>query len=579
VSFARAAVYLWACSAKNRVRRQLRRLAQPKYFLGALVGVTYLYSVFVRRLDMDGGSGGGGLPYGARLLVELLLAGGAALTVFGAWSLGPDRPQLTFTDAEVQLLFPAPVSRRSLVRYRAARGLVRAALSALLTTLFFGRSMVAHAGLFALGSFLSLATLQLHAAAASLVRTRLAQWGRGGVWLRWALLALVAVGAGVALLLALRAHPFPGTGVRGWQLQAWAEAVLRSRPVRWGLSPFRALVAPALAPDLRGFLRTVPFALGLLLAHWVWLVRMQVPFEEAAVSAAETRAREAGARGLGRRLVLRRPPFRLAPTGRPEVALLWKNLIAGRRLGALGFLGVTLALGAVLAGVLVGSAGGAPGGRVASVAAVCVGLAGFLAVLGPGSLRVDLRLDLPKLELLRALPLRGSQVVAGELLAPALLLGLLQCALLVLGFALSVGQDIPGLPLPLRAAATLGLLPVLPAISLAGLLVQNVAVVLFPSWLPVATSGQVEPARGIEVFGQRLLMLAGTLLVLGVGLLPSSLLGLGLAWGLQGLLGPWALVPAGAAAATLLLGEVALGVLALGRVFDRLDVSGEALGD
>jgi ABC-2 type transport system permease protein len=331
--------------------------------------------------------------------------------------------------------------------------------------------------------------------------------------------------------------------------------------------------------DLRHFLRAVPYSLGLLLLHWVWLVRMQVPFEEAAVGAAELRAREGRGPGRRGRVQLRPAPFRLAPTGRPEVALLWKNLIAGRRLGALSFLGVTLALGAVLAGVLVSGAGGGAGGRLVFVAAVCVGLAGFLTVLGPGSLRVDLRLDLPKLELLRALPLRGAQVVAGELLAPGLLLALLQAALLVLGFGLSASESIPGLPLAVRAAATLGLLPLLPAITLAGLLVQNVAVVLFPSWMPVATAGQVEPARGIEVFGQRLLMLAGTLVALAVGLLPASLVGLAVGWALRGLLGPWALVPAGWVAAALLLAGVALGVLALGRAFDRLDVSGEALGE
>ncbi|MBF5046348.1 ABC transporter permease [Aggregicoccus sp. 17bor-14] len=577
MSFARAVAFLWLSSARNRVRRQLRRLAQPKYLAGAVVGLAYFYSVFLQRLHLGGG-GRGGPPYGARLVLEVLLCGGALLTVLGAWSLGADRPQLTFTEAEVQLLFPAPVSRRALVRYRAARGLLRAALSALLTTLFFGRSMASHAGFFAVGSFLSLGTLQLHVAAASLVRTRLAE--RGRAWLRWVGVALVVGALALALLLALRGQPLPGPGMRSWQVQAWGEAVLGSRPLHWALAPFRALVAPALAVDLRHFVRALPWALGLLLAHGVWLERLEVPFEEAAVGAADARARGLGTRGLRRQRVTLKPvPFRLAPTGRPEVALLWKNLVAGRRLGALSFLGVTLALGAVLAGLLVGSAGGAFGGRLVFVAAVCVGLAGFLAVLGPGSLRVDLRMDLPKLELLRALPLRGSQVVAGELLAPGLLLALLQALLLVLGFALSSREPVPGLPLPLRAAATLGLLPLLPAISLAGLLVQNVAVVLFPSWLPTAAAGQVEPARGIEVFGQRLLMLAGTLLVLALGLVPASLLALLLGWGLQGLLGPWALVPAGAAAAALLLGEVALGVLLLGRAFDRLDVSGEALGE
>jgi len=74
-------------------------------------------------------------------------------------------------------------------------------------------------------------------------------------------------------------------------------------------------------------------------------------------------------------------------------------------------------------------------------------------------------------------------------------------------------------------------------------------------------------------------MLAGTLVALAVGLLPASLVGLALGWALRGLLGPWALVPAGWVTAALLLAGVALGVLALGRAFDRLDVSGEALGE
>ncbi len=576
MSFARAAVFLWAASARNRVRRQLRRLAQPKYLAGALAGLAYLYSVFLRRLDFSGP--GPELSPAALQFVALLLTGGAALTVLSAWSLGKDQPQLTFTEAEVQLLFPAPVSRRGLVQYRAARGLVRAGLSALLATLFFGRNVASHAGFFLVGSFLSLGTLQLHAAAASLVRARLA--GRGHAWLRWALLVLLALAAVLGLLLTRRHHPFPGVGAGARAVQGWVATLAQAPLLRWALAPFRALVAPALAQDLGHFLRALPVAAGLLLAHWVWLVRMDVPFEEAAAGAAEARARRVpgGHRGRGR-VTLSPVPFRLQPTGRPEVALLWKNLIAGRRLGAFTFLAITLGLGAVLAGIIVASSPGALSGRLTSVAAVCAGLAGFLAVLGPGSLRVDLRLDLPKLELLRALPLRGSQVVAGELLAPGLLLAGLQALLLLLAFALSAGENIPGLPLAQRAALVLALLPVLPAISLAGLLVQNVAVVLFPSWLPVTLPGQAEPARGIEVFGQRLLMLAGTLLVLGVGLLPAGLLALGLGWALQGLLGPWALVPAGLAAAALLLGEVALGVLALGRAFDRLDVSGEALSE
>jgi hypothetical protein len=83
--------------------------------------------------------------------------------------------------------------------------------------------------------------------------------------------------------------------------------------------------------------------------------------------------------------------------------------------------------------------------------------------------------------------------------------------------------------------------------------------------------------RGLEAIGQRLLTLVGTLVVLLVGLLPASLLAALVGFGLEHFLGfgVWALPFAGLAAAAVLVGEVALGVVGLGRAFDRLDVSTE----
>ena len=44
-----ASLYIIVCSAKNRVRVRLRRLREPRYLIGAIVGVAYLYfSVFAR---------------------------------------------------------------------------------------------------------------------------------------------------------------------------------------------------------------------------------------------------------------------------------------------------------------------------------------------------------------------------------------------------------------------------------------------------------------------------------------------------------------------------------------------------
>ncbi|HYO60134.1 MAG TPA: ABC transporter permease, partial [Archangium sp.] len=205
------------------------------------------------------------------------------------------------------------------------------------------------------------------------------------------------------------------------------------------------------------------------------------------------------------------------------------------------------------------------------MAPLCGGLAGVLCFLGPSTVRFDLRMDLPRLEQLRALPLTGRQVVAAELAAPALLLGVTQVGLVLLAMVLAVWQGGPYVAM--WVAAGLGAICVLPTVSLGGLFVQNAAVVLFPAWLPP----EGERVRGLEALGQRLLTLAGTLVVMLVGMLPAALLAALVGFGLDRLLGfgVWALPFAGLVAAAVLVAEVALGVVGLGHAFDRLDVSRE----
>src|SRR5262245_38069408 len=44
-----ASLFITFCSFKNRVRVRLRRLREPRYLLGAIVGVAYLYFSFFAR--------------------------------------------------------------------------------------------------------------------------------------------------------------------------------------------------------------------------------------------------------------------------------------------------------------------------------------------------------------------------------------------------------------------------------------------------------------------------------------------------------------------------------------------------
>ncbi|MET0405162.1 MAG: putative ABC exporter domain-containing protein, partial [Cystobacter sp.] len=331
MSVPRAMMFLWAASARNRVLYQVRRLRQPKYLVGALVGGLYVYSLVLRRLGYQ--SDWEGAPPMSRLFGEFMLGAAMLGTLLSSWALGPDRPSLSFSQTEVQQLFPAPVSRRELLHFKLARNLVGAAVGALAATVFISRVLSPHPVLFFLGTVVTLTTVSLHVTAASFVRTRLARWGTSGTVVRWVSLVLVSallIGAGMS---ALAAHPFPEEGWNPLMLRRWVLA-LSTSPALW---PGRALVALPLAQDVGSFLWRLPLGLGLLLVHYLWVMRSAVPFEESAVGRAEERARlrEQLAQRGGRPAPLRTgaPVFRLAPVGRPEVAILWKNLLAGRRMG------------------------------------------------------------------------------------------------------------------------------------------------------------------------------------------------------------------------------------------------------
>src|SRR5262245_16634333 len=122
-----ASLYIMGCSVKNRVLSRLRRLREPRYMIGAIAGALYLYfGVFLRigaarrpirrrnpaPSDFDAVAAG---------FWPALAAGGLLLLAALAW-LSPGGSRLfEFSEPEVQLLFPAPVSRRQLLVHRLLR--------------------------------------------------------------------------------------------------------------------------------------------------------------------------------------------------------------------------------------------------------------------------------------------------------------------------------------------------------------------------------------------------------------------------------------------------------------------------
>ena len=558
---------------KNRALAQVRRVRQPRYLLATLLGLGWWWLYFGRFLGTR--LPGRGLDPAWLLPLELGLSALALGLVTLAWLFGTDRGALAFSEAEIQLLFPAPLSRRQLVHYKLLRLLGTGLVGAAITAFFVGRSLGGPPLLFALGSWAALTTLSFHNLAASFTRAGLARHGLRGA--RRFLLTLGAVAAlGAGLWWAARAVRPPAlTGHLQEDLVAWVTTIDAS-PLGWALWPVRAPVRLLLARDLGAFALALPGALAVLALHYAWVMATVIHFEDDALGEAERRARllDAGRRPGATPVIrggrLRRPPFRLAPRGRPEVAFLWKGLIATGRAANLRILAVlALSLGGISVGLglsrlpgLLGQGGGGALGLVGLAAA----LAWAYAVLfGPGLVRSDLRGDLPNLEVLRALPVPGAAQVRGQLAGPLVVLAALQWLCLLVAVPLLPGPG-PGL----RAALALSAALLGPAFTLVALTLQNGFVVLLPGWMP---SGP-ERARGPEAFGLRLISALGHLLALGLALLPAALLGGGIGLGAWTILGAPGLVVGAAVAAGTLVAEAWLATAALGKAFDGLDPSG-----
>jgi ABC-2 type transport system permease protein len=134
-------------------------------------------------------------------------------------------------------------------------------------------------------------------------------------------------------------------------------------------------------------------------------------------------------------------------------------------------------------------------------------------------LRNDLRQDLPAADVLKMFPMPGWQIVLGEVLAPAAMLGGVQWLLIMFG-AVFFPQHFEkyDVPLALRLSVALAAAVVLPFIDLLALLIPNASVLFFPAWFQL---GKDTP-RGFETMGQQLILMFGQLLVLMFGLAPAA---------------------------------------------------------
>src|SRR5207249_8822512 len=123
-----AAIFLVTRSVKNRVVRSVMRLRQPRYIAGAILAAIYFWTFLFRRAASRHL---GSVPREMSTEPLIILISVIALVVLvGAWALPGDAPGLVFSEAEIQFLFPAPVSRSQLLAYKFLRQQFQALFSA-----------------------------------------------------------------------------------------------------------------------------------------------------------------------------------------------------------------------------------------------------------------------------------------------------------------------------------------------------------------------------------------------------------------------------------------------------------------
>ncbi len=562
----RALAYLTFCTWRNRIRVRLGRLRNPRYGIGLIIGLGYLYLVFFRRRAPRVGL----LALLSRVREPVELAAAVLLFLFAAiiWVWPTEsRPALAFTRAEVQFLFPAPIKRTQLVRYKVLRSILGAFLGSALMTVFLRPGSLANGWMFLLGILLIMAILNLHLTGVSLSRESLAKHGAAGLARQWLPVAVVS-GAVVVLAATVAVHAGALASLGFRDVLKELERLGTTGAAGVILWPFRALARLPLSPSPGAFARGLPAVLAILALNYLWVMRTDAAFEEASADRAEkiARRREAGRTAVLRGKVLS-TPFPLSPEGRPETAIVWKNLIPlGRFFSVRGLIRVLVLL---LVVTVVATRTHAGGGILSIVAPFCLFVAAGTLVLGPQMLRNDLRQDLTQLATLKSWPLRGAALVRGEIAGPAVVLSVLVWVLLLVAAALSSRVSfLRELPPMARASYTVALMLATPGLLLAQLLVQNGIAVLFPSWVAIGRSR----SRGVDVMGQRMLMMAGMLLALVLAVLPAALTG-----GALGLViylltrHIFVFLPAVLAAAVL-LAEGLVGTEILGRLFERTEI-------
>ena len=615
-----ALLFLLLRSARGRVVRMARRLREPRYLVGFLVGAGWM-SLWVGRFLFRGQmvSVQFGIPeqavtalagpLGQVAQIAVCLAGTLILVVW--WLLPFGRNSFEFAEAELHLLLPAPVPRRHLIQYGILRSQPGLIIGAAIVTFFSGPGTALTVFTRFAGVWLFLTIWDLHAKGRSLWLAKLGELPPAAAWRRRALvwggllaLAVVLLASAYGLVFEVIAALPPSQEIDAatgtelleiYGIEAWGGLL------GWLLTPMIWLTNPYFLgfrqPQPLAALAAYAFPVAVLLAHNEWVVRSRTRFEEAALAHAKRKSKQVDPASRFWRLSDRSrrwSSFPLGSRGVPEVGLVWCNLMLATRLPMRVQIGTGLA--AIVALVAVCALPTTPSWVVGALQILSVVLILVPPLLSGRSLRNDLRANLLKLEVLRPLPAAGWRFFLAQITAPAILVMLQTLA----GAALILGLDVlanlgflgtGGAPRSYAAGlldapgwvvtplVVLSVLPLALATALLSTALENVAALLFPSWVHLGISKKQAASR----FGQNIIVFLALSLAMVAGLAPGILFVASVVAVQVGIWGSavtaWEVPILGLLAAAPTAAVVAALVRLGGGLWDRLDPSQELLSE
>jgi ABC-2 type transport system permease protein len=530
--------YLLFRSGWNRIRRIASEFRKPGPRIAAVAALGYF--VFLAWLSPRGG--GGTHDTQVAMVVGAL---GLMVLVLSAWLLGTGGRLVELTPAERALLLPAPISTARVMDVKLIRLQATALGNAVLwTALTSGGQHWDTIGRRAMAFWLVITTLQLHRIGAAR--------SRAGAAIHPALRRILGLfGIGLVALVPVVLSGAIRESAPG--LTAFLGELSMSPLARAVLLPFVLVLRPLTAASFGEWAAALGPALAMLLLHYLWVRRLGPELEREPDPLTSPK----GA-----------PMWMLAPTGTAAGAFFWKNVTAlVRRSTAL--LAVGAAGAVVMLPVALRSAGRVGASEFLGWMLLMWSL--LLLLMGPQFVRNDLRRDQGMLALLRTLPVRGYDVILGSSVAAALTLASAVIALLVAGAVATAGSHQPPLPSGNRGVWLGAAILVIGPLALAGILLQNAAVILLPAWSRMTARRGTATALGTNLANSALTILL--LMVLAV--LPVTLALL--VW--RAAEGAWLPVASAFVSAVVLSAECWAMVKWLGMRFENIDASTRAALD